>query len=126
MRAYAGRQREFGFRMVANCVLTPETLPGARQVLDFAREHRLLVSFSPQAVNNWPRYELLVSDEYKALVREHQRFNRYRILQAQTLLRTTTQSIGAIARLVGFKDQAYFSRVFSKVMGKPPQAYRDS
>lgn len=70
VRAYAGRQREFGFQMVANCVLTPETLSGARQVLDFAREHRLLVSFSPQAVNNWPRYELLASDEYRALVRE--------------------------------------------------------
>jgi len=70
VRAYAGRQREFGFRMVANCVLSPETLPGARQVLDFAQEHGLLVSFSPQAVNNWPRYELLVSDEYRALLRD--------------------------------------------------------
>jgi MoaA/NifB/PqqE/SkfB family radical SAM enzyme len=70
VQSYAGRQREFGFRMVANCVLTPETLAGARRVLDFGREHGLLVSFSPQAVNNWPRYELLVSDEYRALVHE--------------------------------------------------------
>jgi len=70
VQSYAGRQHEFGFRMVANCVLTPETLSGARRVLDFGREHGLLVSFSPQAVNNWPRYELLVSDEYVALVHE--------------------------------------------------------
>ncbi len=70
VQSYAGRQRELGFQMVANCVLTPETLPGARGVLDFCREHGLLASFSPQAVNNWPRYELLVSDEYKALLRE--------------------------------------------------------
>jgi MoaA/NifB/PqqE/SkfB family radical SAM enzyme len=70
VRAYASRQREFGYRMVVNCVLTPQTLPGARQVLDFCTEHGLLVSFSPQAANNWPRYELLVSDEYKLFLAE--------------------------------------------------------
>jgi len=68
VRTYAHRQREFGYRMVVNCVLTPETLPGAEQVLDFCTEHGLLASFSPQAVNNWPRYELLVSDEYQAFL----------------------------------------------------------
>ena len=70
VQSYAGRQREFGFQMAVNCVLAPETLSEARRVLDFGRERGLLVSFSPQAVNNWPRYELLVSDEYKTLVRE--------------------------------------------------------
>ena len=70
VRLYAGRQRQFGYRLVANCVLSPDTLPGARQVLDFCTENELLVSFSPQAVNNWPRYELLISDEYQALLRE--------------------------------------------------------
>jgi MoaA/NifB/PqqE/SkfB family radical SAM enzyme len=68
--AYACRQREFGCRMVVNCVLSPDTLPGAGQVLDFCVEHDLLVSFSPQAVNNWPRYELLVSGEYQAFLEE--------------------------------------------------------
>ena len=66
--AYAHRQREFGYRMMVNCVLTPETLPGAGQVLDFCIEHDLSISFSPQAVGNWPRYDLLVSDEYKAFL----------------------------------------------------------
>jgi MoaA/NifB/PqqE/SkfB family radical SAM enzyme len=70
VRTYARKQREHGYQMVVNCVLTPETLPGARQVLDFCAEHGLLVSYSPQAVNNWPRYELLVSDEYRAFLRE--------------------------------------------------------
>jgi hypothetical protein len=65
---YAGRQQEFGYRLVANCVLSPETLGGARQVLDFCAEHGMLVSFSPQAVNNWPRYELLVSPEYQTFL----------------------------------------------------------
>jgi len=67
---YAARQRELGFHMVANCVLTPQTLSGATDVLDFCAEHGLMVSFSPQAVNNWPHYDLLVSDEYKALLGE--------------------------------------------------------
>ncbi|MEE8389476.1 MAG: radical SAM protein [Anaerolineae bacterium] len=66
--AYAHRQREFGYRMIVNCVLTPETLLGAQQVLDFCVEHDLYVSFSPQAVCNWPRYDLLVSSDYKALL----------------------------------------------------------
>jgi YesN/AraC family two-component response regulator len=52
--------------------------------------------------------------------------NRYRVLQAQTLLRTTTQSIGAVSRAVGFNDQAYFSRVFSKRNGISPQGYREA
>jgi len=68
VQVYARRQREFGYRLVVNCVLSPETLPGVGQVLEFCVEHDLLVSFSPQAVNNWPRYELLVSGEYYALL----------------------------------------------------------
>jgi MoaA/NifB/PqqE/SkfB family radical SAM enzyme len=68
VRAYARRQRELGYTMIINCVLAPETLPGAEQVLDFCAEHGLLLSLSPQAVNNWPRYELLVSDEYRAFL----------------------------------------------------------
>lgn len=70
VRHYAGQQRAFHYRMVVNCVLSPETLPGARQVLDLCQEQGLLVSFSPQAVNNWPRYELLVDDDYQAFLQE--------------------------------------------------------
>jgi signal transduction histidine kinase/DNA-binding LacI/PurR family transcriptional regulator/AraC-like DNA-binding protein/CheY-like chemotaxis protein len=51
--------------------------------------------------------------------------NRYRILQAQALLRSTSHNIAEVARLVGFKDHAYFSRVFNKQNGMSPQAYRD-
>jgi signal transduction histidine kinase/DNA-binding LacI/PurR family transcriptional regulator/CheY-like chemotaxis protein len=52
--------------------------------------------------------------------------NRYRVLQSKRLLLHTTDAVGVIARQVGFKDQAYFSRVFHKVTGVPPQAFRDS
>jgi YesN/AraC family two-component response regulator len=52
--------------------------------------------------------------------------NRYRVLQSRQLLMNTAESVGSIARQVGFKDQAYFSRVFHKVTGTSPQAFRDS
>ncbi|MBN1660211.1 MAG: radical SAM protein [Anaerolineae bacterium] len=65
---YADRQREFGYRMAVNCVLSPATLPTARTLLEWCQAHDLLVSFSPQAVNNWPHYDLLVNDEYRAWV----------------------------------------------------------
>ncbi len=51
--------------------------------------------------------------------------SRYRVLRAKDLLRKTSENIGNIARQVGFKDQAYFSRVFHKLTGISPQAYRD-
>jgi signal transduction histidine kinase/AraC-like DNA-binding protein len=52
--------------------------------------------------------------------------NRYRVLQSRNLLLHTTDSIGVIAHQVGFKDQAYFSRVFHKVTGMSPQAFREA
>jgi transcriptional regulator GlxA family with amidase domain len=52
--------------------------------------------------------------------------NRYRILQSKQLLLNTSETIGSIARQVGFKDQAYFSRVFHKITGLSPQAFRET
>ena len=51
--------------------------------------------------------------------------NRYRVLQSKHLLLHTGDAVGVIARQVGFKDQAYFSRVFHKVTGMSPQAFRE-
>jgi MoaA/NifB/PqqE/SkfB family radical SAM enzyme len=66
--SYASLQAEFGLQMVINSVLTPENLNAATDVLDFCRQNQLLVSFSPQALHNWPAYQLLVSDEFKTLI----------------------------------------------------------
>lgn len=49
---------------------------------------------------------------------------RYRVLQSQELLRKTSRPISMIAHMVGFKDQSYFTRVFSKMTNLTPQAYR--
>ncbi len=68
IRHYAGEQKKFGYQMIVNAVLTPETLSTADELLDFCQKNHLLISFSPQSFNNWPRYELMVSDEYKAFI----------------------------------------------------------
>jgi YesN/AraC family two-component response regulator len=52
--------------------------------------------------------------------------NRYRVLQSRQLLLNTNESIGTIARQVGFRDQAYFSRVFHKITGISPQEFRET
>ncbi|HOU15245.1 MAG TPA: radical SAM protein [Anaerolineae bacterium] len=66
--AAAQRQKADGFRMVLNCVVTPETLAQVPAVLELCIQHGMLFSFSPQSANNWPRYELLVSQEYRDFV----------------------------------------------------------
>ena len=55
-------------RLIIHCVLTPETLEQAQAVLDFCIGRGILFSCSPQSVNNWPSYPLLVSDAYRALI----------------------------------------------------------
>lgn len=70
IQRYAGLQARLGYRLIVNCVLSPETLPGARAILAFCKQHGILVSFSPQAVMNWPHYDLLVSSDYKTFLAE--------------------------------------------------------
>ncbi|CAM4195742.1 helix-turn-helix domain-containing protein [Saccharibacillus endophyticus] len=48
----------------------------------------------------------------------------YRIAQAQNLMRAEGRhSIKDIAQHVGFRDEAYFRRIFKKVAGVPPAAF---
>ncbi len=48
----------------------------------------------------------------------------YRIKKAAELLKSTTYSIGEIASFVGIKDIYYFSKLFKKIKGITPSAYR--
>jgi transcriptional regulator GlxA family with amidase domain len=50
--------------------------------------------------------------------------NRKRIAKAQELLRTSPRSIAEIAAYVGFADNTGFGRIFKKVTGHTPSAYR--
>ena len=49
---------------------------------------------------------------------------RYRINRAKGLLKETESSITEIARLVGFSDSGYFSRIFHRETGVSPDAFR--
>jgi AraC family transcriptional activator of pobA len=47
------------------------------------------------------------------------------MLEAARLLRYTEQTVGEIARRVGYVDPLYFSRAFKRRFGEAPQAYRE-
>ncbi len=51
---------------------------------------------------------------------------RHRIAQAQRLLNNPAMSIADAAAAVGFADPSYFTRVFRRVTGLSPSAYRGS
>lgn len=98
--------------------------------------YRAIVDFMN---NNFERMEDLVSLE-RALHRKYSYlchvFKKYagmtigdylhhlRIQRAKHLLLNTERSIRRIAEEVGFKDAFYFSRIFKRIEGIPPQAYR--
>ena len=49
---------------------------------------------------------------------------RYRINRAKGLLQESSNSVTEIARLVGFSDSGYFSRIFHRETGVSPEAFR--
>lgn len=61
-------QKKYNFQLILNAVLTPETLPGMDKLIAFCIENNASISFSPQSVNNMPRYELVTSREYRDFV----------------------------------------------------------
>lgn len=54
----------------------------------------------------------------------HQYIIGRRLERARDLLRTTQESIGEVARRVGFATQSHFTAVFSRRCGVSPQRYR--
>jgi AraC-like DNA-binding protein len=54
----------------------------------------------------------------------HTYINKYRIERARELLLTGDTGIGEIARLTGFSNDVTFNRVFKKLAGLAPGAYR--
>ncbi|HZJ88705.1 MAG TPA: helix-turn-helix transcriptional regulator, partial [Sphaerochaeta sp.] len=50
--------------------------------------------------------------------------SRLRIARSVELLEQSALSINEIARQVGFRDQAYFCRVFRRIQGFPPSKLR--
>jgi AraC-like DNA-binding protein len=50
--------------------------------------------------------------------------NRYRVHRAGQMLRSSDESVKAIAARVGFPDQAYFTRTFHRITGTSPREFR--
>ena len=48
--------------------------------------------------------------------------NEIRLEEGRRLLKTTDYNVSEVAFRVGFKDPAYFSRLFSKKFGVPPSS----
>jgi MoaA/NifB/PqqE/SkfB family radical SAM enzyme len=65
IRYAAQLQTRFGYTLVVNCVVSPQTLAGVSALVDLCSDLDILVSFSPQSVLNWPSYDLLVSQNYR-------------------------------------------------------------
>lgn len=75
-----------------------------------------LLHLSPTYFKDLLRYET------GKTVQEHVQFKRFEI--AQKLLQTTDKSISQIANELGFSSAQYFTRLFTKIAGCPPNEYR--
>jgi MoaA/NifB/PqqE/SkfB family radical SAM enzyme len=69
VRETAKLQKTHNFQLVLNAVITPESLEsGCDALVDFCIQHQIHISFSPQSINNWPRYELITNPAYRAFL----------------------------------------------------------
>jgi MoaA/NifB/PqqE/SkfB family radical SAM enzyme len=113
--AIAPRQQTDNFRMVLNCVITPETLSQVERVLDFCIKHDVLFSLSPQSVNNWPRYELLVSSDYRDFIT--------RIIEHKQQGAPILGSMAYLRMLLDFEPYACYPLLVPRVMADGGLAY---
>lgn len=70
LRHVASQQKKMGFRLILNAVITPASLQDTSldSLIAFCVENKIHISFSPQSVNNWPRYELITSPAYRGFI----------------------------------------------------------
>jgi AraC-like DNA-binding protein len=59
-------------------------------------------------------------------LRPHEYLLRRRIERAQEMLLGTGMAVVDIALSVGFQTQSHFTSVFTRYVGKPPHAWRQS
>jgi AraC-like DNA-binding protein len=71
---------------------------------------------SPTYLTHWLRKE--IGKTFTELVLER------RMHAARNFLLNSTRSVGEVARLCGFADEAYFSRRFRQIHGQPPGQFR--
>lgn len=66
---------------------------------------------------------VLFKAEYGLTIWEY--LNRYRIWHAANLLGTTTLPVEVVAKMSGFTSSPYFSRMYRRLTGKAPSAFRN-
>jgi MoaA/NifB/PqqE/SkfB family radical SAM enzyme len=67
---YAGLQEHHGYRLAVNCVVMPDTVKMARQVIEFCMQLGVAFSLSPQGIDDQPHAALRDSAEYQDLIRD--------------------------------------------------------
>lgn len=122
--------REFGNRVKAllsgDHMLSPNTAGFVKKTLIYFNAHGC------EYISRWKIAEAVhTSEDYLTRIFHRELglspweyLNIYRIHIACARLRKTDESILTIAEKSGFQDQAYFCRVFKKVMGTTPGHYR--
>lgn len=129
--ASAARAEELCIELTAGVAHEPETSHGApplwlARAKAFLREQsagplrvgdaaRVLGLHPVQFVRTFRRFAHCTPGEY---------LRRARVEQAAALLRDTALPLSEIALRAGFADQSHFSRVFRRLLGVPPGAYR--
>jgi signal transduction histidine kinase/AraC-like DNA-binding protein len=114
-------------RLENSAELNPATSALVKEALAYIHQH-YQQSFSRQEIASF----VGVSERYLTEI-FHQEvglplweyLNRFRIGQARQLLRSTNQSIGEIAAEVGMENAHYFTRIFRRLTGTSPSAYRN-
>jgi AraC-like DNA-binding protein len=87
----------------------------------FAQHHD--IGFYASALNITPVYlSRIVKQASGRTVVDH--INRFLMIEASFLLRTTTMSVAQIADRLHFADTSSFSKFFSRLKGVSPRAYR--
>ena len=96
------------------------------QARDFILDHYA----DPMSVDDMAQHFFLSREYFIRLFRRvtgqtpHAYLTQVRIEKAQDLLRSPDLSVKAVAAQVGFNDQHYFTKVFSKHTGMPPTQYQ--
>lgn len=95
---------------------------------------KALISWNPPpdmpAVSELARRVGLSANYLSGLFRQHTGeplktyMNRIRVERAENMLLSTTKSIAEVAWMCGFRDAAYFSRIFERYAGIKPFEYR--
>ena len=112
--------------LVGADVLPPETSALAKRTISFLHQNYA------RPLARWKIAESIgVNEDYLSRVFKRELgitpweyLNRYRVFRAKELLEATSDSVGKVARKVGFSDAAYFSRVFRQVVGISPSKFR--